>query len=114
MSPSPSIPSLLALDRDRPRRRIVFVASPDAYALEMIGPMNVLRSANSVLATAGRPDLGYAVEVVASRTGVFFEIPDDGAPGTPQVRTPLGMPEGRRRAPKLGEHNEEVFREYGV
>ena len=46
--------------------------------------------------------------------GVFFEIPDEDAPGTLQVRTPLGMPEGRRRAPKLGEHNEEVFREYGV
>ena len=46
--------------------------------------------------------------------GVFFEIPDEDAPGTLQVRTPLGMPEGRRRAPKLGEHNDEVFREYGV
>ena len=45
---------------------------------------------------------------------VFFEIPDEKAPGTLQVRTPLGTPEGRRRAPKLGEHNEEVFREYGV
>jgi len=46
--------------------------------------------------------------------GVFFEIPDEDAPGTLQVRTPLGMPEGRRRAPRLGEHNEDVFREYGV
>lgn len=46
--------------------------------------------------------------------GVFFEIPDEEARGTLQVRTPLGMPEGRRRAPKLGEHNEEVFGEYGV
>ena len=46
--------------------------------------------------------------------GVFFEIPDEDAPGTLQVRTPLGMPEGRRRAPKLGEHNVEVFQEYGV
>ena len=46
--------------------------------------------------------------------GVFFEIPDEEAPGALQVRTPLGMPAGRRRAPKLGEHNEEVFREYGV
>ena len=45
---------------------------------------------------------------------VFFEIPDEEAPGTLQVRTPLGMPAGRRRAPKLGEHNGEVFREYGV
>ncbi|MDE2764603.1 MAG: CaiB/BaiF CoA-transferase family protein [Gemmatimonadota bacterium] len=46
--------------------------------------------------------------------GVFFEAADEDAPGTLQVRTPLGMPAGRRRAPKLGEHNEEVFREYGV
>ena len=46
--------------------------------------------------------------------GLFFEIEDDGATGTLQVRTPLGMPAGRRRAPTLGEHNDEVFREYGV
>ena len=46
--------------------------------------------------------------------GLFFEIGDSGAPGTLQVRTPLGMPEGRRPAPALGEHNDEVFREYGV
>ncbi len=46
--------------------------------------------------------------------GVFFEIPDEDGPRVLQVRTPLGMPEGRRRAPKLGEHGEEVFREYDV
>ena len=46
--------------------------------------------------------------------GVFFEIPEEDGPRTLQVRTPLGMPAGRRRAPKLGEHNKEVFREYGV
>ncbi len=46
--------------------------------------------------------------------GLFFEIGDPGSPGSLQVRTPLGMPDGRRRAPKLGEHNEEVFHEYGV
>ena len=44
--------------------------------------------------------------------GLFFEI--EGEPGTLQVRTPLGMPAGRRPAPSLGEHNDEVFREYGV
>ena len=48
------------------------------------------------------------------KRGLFFEIGDSGAPGTLQVRTPLGMPEGRRPAPALGEHNDEVFREYGV
>jgi len=46
--------------------------------------------------------------------GLFFEIGDRGAAGTLQVRTPLGMPEGRRPGPALGEHNDEVFREYGV
>ena len=46
--------------------------------------------------------------------GLFFEIGESGSPGTLQVRTPLGMPDGRRPAPALGEHNEEVFGEYGV
>ncbi|MXX73163.1 MAG: CoA transferase [Gemmatimonadetes bacterium] len=46
--------------------------------------------------------------------GLFFEIADGGASGTLQVRTPLGMPAGRRPAPALGADNEEVFREYGV
>lgn len=46
--------------------------------------------------------------------GLFFEIGDCGLPGALQVRTPLGMPAARRPAPTLGEHNDEVFREYGV
>ena len=46
--------------------------------------------------------------------GLFFEIGDSGSPGTLQVRTPLGMPAARRPAPALGQHNDEVFREYGV
>jgi len=46
--------------------------------------------------------------------GLFFEIGDTGSPGTLQVRTPLGMPDGRRPAPALGEHNDDVFDEYGV
>ena len=46
--------------------------------------------------------------------GLFFEIPDRGSAGTLQVRTPLGTPNARRPAPTLGEHNDEVFREYGV
>ena len=45
---------------------------------------------------------------------LFFEIDEGGSAGTPQVRTPLGMPAARRPAPALGEHNDEVFREYGV
>lgn len=45
---------------------------------------------------------------------LFFEIAGGASAGTLQVRTPLGMPVGRRPAPALGEHNEEVFREYGV
>ena len=46
--------------------------------------------------------------------GLFFEIADGASAGTIQVRTPLGMPAGRRSAPALGEHNDEVFQEYGV
>lgn len=46
--------------------------------------------------------------------GLFFEIGDSGLPGSLQVRTPLGMPAARRPAPALGQHNDEVFREYGV
>ena len=46
--------------------------------------------------------------------GLFFEIPAGDSTGTLQVRTPLGLPEGRRPAPALGEHNDEVFEEYGV
>ena len=46
--------------------------------------------------------------------GLFFEIADGESAGTIQTRTPLGMPTGRRGAPALGEHNDEVFREYGV
>ena len=45
---------------------------------------------------------------------LFFEIDEGGSAGTPQVRTPLGMPAARSPAPALGEHNDEVFREYGV
>ena len=45
---------------------------------------------------------------------LFFEIAGGGSAGTLQVRTPLGMPVGRRPAPALGEHNDEVFREYDV
>ena len=46
--------------------------------------------------------------------GLFFEIGESGSPGSLQVRTPLGMPAARCPAPALGEHNDEVFREYGV
>jgi len=46
--------------------------------------------------------------------GLFFEIPAGDSAGTLQVRTPLGLPERRRPAPALGEHNDEVFEEYGV
>lgn len=45
---------------------------------------------------------------------LFFEIAGGESAGTLQVRTPLGMPAGRRPAPELGADNEEVFREYGV
>ncbi len=75
MQAGTSLPSLLSLDREGPRQRVVFVASPGAYLLEMMGPMSVLLSANAVLEESGRPDLGYAMEVVASQPGSFREIP---------------------------------------
>lgn len=46
--------------------------------------------------------------------GLFFEIAEGDSAGIPQTRTPLGMPARQRPAPALGEHNDEVFREYGV
>lgn len=65
------IPRLREEDR---RRRVVFVASPNPDLLELIGPMNVLRIANFVLNHSGRPDLGYDLEIVATRPGVVFEM----------------------------------------
>jgi len=46
--------------------------------------------------------------------GVFFT--QDGGELGPilQMRTPTGMPEMKRVAPRQGEHNDEVFAEYGV
>ncbi len=46
--------------------------------------------------------------------GLFFEMADSASTRTLHTRTPLGMPAARRPAPALGEHNDEVFREYGV
>jgi transcriptional regulator GlxA family with amidase domain len=53
---------------------VVFVASPTPDPLELVGPLNVLKIANFVLAHSGRPDLGYDLEVVASVPGVVFEM----------------------------------------
>jgi formyl-CoA transferase len=44
---------------------------------------------------------------------VFFSIDDPELGPIQQVRTPLGAPRARRRAPRLGEHSAEILREYG-
>lgn len=47
--------------------------------------------------------------------GVFFTMDGGGDVGPVlQMRTPTGMPKIKRPAPKQGEHNAEVFAEYGV
>ena len=45
--------------------------------------------------------------------GVFFSLPGEGGADVLQVRTPLGMPAGRRLAPRLGQHSREVLAEHG-
>jgi alpha-methylacyl-CoA racemase len=45
--------------------------------------------------------------------GVFFEIEGEDAGPVKQVRTPLGAPQNRRLAPRLGEHSRQVLAEYG-
>lgn len=44
---------------------------------------------------------------------VFFTVDGGDLGEVMQVRTPVGRPRGERLAPKLGEHSEEVLREYG-
>jgi alpha-methylacyl-CoA racemase len=44
---------------------------------------------------------------------VFFTIDGGDLGPVLQVRTPVGMPETRHLAPRLGEHSAEVLREYG-
>lgn len=47
--------------------------------------------------------------------GVFFTLDDDddGGDGVRQMRTPVGVPRARKRAPRLGEHSAEVLAEFG-
>lgn len=73
MAALPTSPPKAARRRDG-RRRVVFVASPNADTLEIIGPMNVLRAANTVLEDSGRGSSGYHVEVVTSRRGVVYQV----------------------------------------
>lgn len=44
---------------------------------------------------------------------MFFSIEDPELGPIQQVRTPLGAPRARRRAPRLGEQSAEILREYG-
>jgi transcriptional regulator GlxA family with amidase domain len=67
--PATSIPSLSEAER---RRRLVLVVSPTQDPLEIIGPLNALRTGNFVLEFSGRPDMGYDIEIVASLPGCVF------------------------------------------
>ncbi len=44
---------------------------------------------------------------------MFFTIDDGKLGAVPQLRTPIGQPEARRIAPRLGEHSADVLSEYG-
>jgi transcriptional regulator GlxA family with amidase domain len=70
-----SIPAITGLppqgDSAAVRRRVVAVAIPHSDPLELIGPLEILRTANFLLASAERPDLGYDIEIVATVPGVI-------------------------------------------
>jgi transcriptional regulator GlxA family with amidase domain len=55
------------------RRRVVALALPGGDPLELVGPLEILGTANMVLESAGRPDLGYDFEVAAPAKGVILE-----------------------------------------
>lgn len=59
------------IDPVAPRRRVVALALPGGDPLELIGPLEILNTANMVLAESGRPELGYDIEVAGSRTGLM-------------------------------------------
>jgi crotonobetainyl-CoA:carnitine CoA-transferase CaiB-like acyl-CoA transferase len=44
---------------------------------------------------------------------MFFTVDDPHVGKVRQMRTPVGQPEARRLAPKLGEHTDEVLGEHG-
>ena len=71
LAETPRLPVLRPNER---RRRVVFVASPNADSLEMIGPLNVLRAANSVLEDLDPARLGYDIEVVTSQPGAVYQV----------------------------------------
>lgn len=54
------------------RHRFVALALPDGDPLELIGPLETLGSANMLLEEAGRPDLGYDIEVAGPERGTVF------------------------------------------
>lgn len=58
---------------DARRRRMVLIALPQGDPLEIIGSVEVLNAANTVLQIASvRPDLGYDIEVVGLREGTIY------------------------------------------
>lgn len=60
------------IDPEARRLRVVALALPGGDPLELIGPLEILNTANMVLAESGRADLGYDIEVAGPRTGLMF------------------------------------------
>ena len=69
----PTVDSVQATPRTQGRRRVLFVAVPDADPFDLIGPLTVLHEANYILAESGRGDLLYTIEFVSSVPGTVFE-----------------------------------------
>lgn len=68
----PDIESLPAPE-DAVRRRVVFVANPNARSLEYFGPLQVFDEARIFFEYAKRLDLAYQIEVVSTHSGPVYE-----------------------------------------
>ena len=69
----PTVDSVQATPRADGRRRVLFVAVPEADPFDLIGPLTVLHEANYILQESGRGDLLYTIEFVSSVPGTVFE-----------------------------------------
>lgn len=70
----PTVDSVRATPKTEGRRRVLFVAVPDADPFDLIGPLTVLNEANYFLAHSGREDLMYDIEFACSGPGTVFEL----------------------------------------
>lgn len=69
----PTKPQLtLADDASGSRHRVVIVTNPSSGTLEYFWPLQVFEEANALLTYWGHAELGYDVEVVATRPGPVF------------------------------------------